>query len=139
MIRRTFLIIIGMLGLGFMAIFSIEPSFIRRLYYKIEDLFKPPVKLPPDSERLEAELSPEGETISVEMALNSRCTSDYDGNSKKFHWGMFDGSRRLSETQIKRIIHLARIPRFTGRKVEIRGSSRGRIRCCPCNERGCTK
>jgi len=102
-----------------MAIFSIESSFIKRLYYKIEGLFKSPAKLPPDSEKLEAELPPEGETISVEMALNSRCTSDYDGNSKKFHWGMFDGSRRLSETQIKKIIHLARIPRFTGRKVEI--------------------
>lgn len=119
MIRRTFLIIVGMLGLDFMAIFSIESSFIKRLYYKIEGLFKSSAKLPPDSEKLEAELSPEGETISVEMALNSRCTSDYDGNSKKFHWGMFDGSRRLSETQIKKIIHLARIPRFTGRKVEI--------------------
>jgi hypothetical protein len=119
MIRRTFLIIVGMLGLGFMAIFSIESSFIKRLYYKIEGLFKSPAKLPPDSEKLEAELSPEGETVSVEMALNSRCTSDYDGNSKKFHWGMFDGSGRLSETQIKKIIHLARIPRFTGRKVEI--------------------
>lgn len=108
-----------MLGLGIMAIFSIESSFIRRLYYKMEDLFKPSVKLPPDSKRLEAELPPEGEAVSIEMALNSRCTSDYDENPKRFHWGMFDGSRRLSETQIKRIIHLAKIPRFTGRKVEI--------------------
>lgn len=102
-----------------MAIFSIEPSFIRRLYYKIEDLFKPPVKLPPDSQRSVAELLPEGETISVEMALNSRCTSDYDENPKKFHWGIFDITKKLSDVQTQKIIHLARIPRFTDRRIEI--------------------
>jgi len=102
-----------------MAIFSIESSFIKRLYYKIEGLFMSLKELPPDSEKLEAELPPEGETISVEMALNSRCTSDYDGNSKKFHWGMFDRTNKLSETQTRRIIGLAKIPRFTDRKVEI--------------------
>jgi len=101
------------------AIFSIESSFLRRLYYKIEGLFKSPVKLPPDSEREKVELPPEGETISVEMALNSRCTSDYDGNPKKFHWGMFDRTKKLSDEQIRKIIHLAKIPRFTPRKVEI--------------------
>lgn len=78
-----------------MAIFSIESSFIRRLYYKIEDLFKSPVKLPPDSERLEVELPPESEAVSVEMALNSRCNSDYDENPNKFHWGMFDRRKKL--------------------------------------------
>lgn len=102
-----------------MAIFSIEPSFIRRLYYKIEDLFMSPKELPPDSERLEAKLPPEGETVSVEMALNSRCNSDYDDNPKRFHWGMFDRTNKLSETQTRRIIGLAKIPRFTDRKVEI--------------------
>ena len=102
-----------------MAIFSIEPSFIRRLYYKIEDLFMSPKELPPDSERLEAKLPPEGETVSVEMALNSRCNSDYDDNPKRFHWGMFDRINKLSETQTRRIIGLAKIPRFTDRKVEI--------------------
>lgn len=76
-----------MLGLGIMAIFSIESSFIRRLYYKMEDLFKPPVKLPPDSKRLEAELPSEGEVVSIEMALNSRCTSDYDENPNKVPLG----------------------------------------------------
>ncbi len=108
MIRRTFLIIVGMLGLGFMAIFSLDSSFLRRLYYKIQDLFKAPVKLPI-----------EGETISVELALNSRCTSDYDGNPKEFHWGIFDRTKKLSDEQIEKMIHLATIPRFTDRKVEI--------------------
>lgn len=102
-----------------MAIFSIESSLLRRLYYKIEDLFKSPIKLPPDNQRSEEKLPPEGETISVEMALNSRCTSDHDGNPKKFHWGMFDETRKLSKAQIDKLIGPAKIPRFTDRRVEI--------------------
>ena len=123
MIRRTFLTFIamlGILGLGSMAIFSTESWFIRRLYYKIEGLFKSPVKLSPDSEREKVELPSEGHAISVEMALNSRCTSDYDENPKRFHWGMFDTTKKLSDAQIEKIIHLARIPRFTDQRVEIK-------------------
>ncbi|MEW6067030.1 MAG: hypothetical protein AB1610_01845 [Nitrospirota bacterium] len=100
---------IVLLGLGFMAIFSIKASFIRQSIHKIKDIFKS-----------EVELSSEGETISVEMVLNSRCTSDYDENPKKFHWGMFDRTKKLSNEQIKKIIRLAKIPRFTDRKVEIK-------------------
>ena len=87
---------LGISGLGSMAIFSTESWFIRRLYYKIEGLFKSPVKVPPDSEREKVELPSEGHAISVEMALNSRCTSDYDENPKRFHWGMFDTTKKLS-------------------------------------------
>ncbi len=94
-------------------------SFIEKLIYRIEDLIKPSIKLLPDSERAGVELSPEGKTISVEMALNSRCTSDYDGNPRKFHWGMFDRTRKLSDKQIKEVIDLAKIPRFTDQRVEI--------------------
>jgi len=119
MIRRTFLILIGMLGLGCVAIFSMESSFLRRLYYKIEALFKSPVKLPPDNQRSEVKLSPRGEAISVEMTLNSRCTSDYDGNPKRFHWGMFDRTKKLSDKQIENIVEHIKIPRFTNKRVEI--------------------
>ncbi|MFX0199471.1 MAG: hypothetical protein ACFFCW_25395 [Candidatus Hodarchaeota archaeon] len=102
-----------------MAFFLTRFPFMERIFYRIEGLFKPPIKLPPDSERSEVKLPPEGETISVEIALNSRCTSDYDGNPRKFHWGIFDPTRKLSDNQIKKIIRLARIPRFTDKKVEI--------------------
>lgn len=119
MIRRTFLIIAGLFGIGFMVISSIESWFMRRLYYKIEGLFKSPIKLPPDSEREKADFPTEGHTVSVETALNSRCTSDYDENPKKFHWGMFDTTKKLSDFQIEKIIHLARIPRFTNQRIEI--------------------
>ena len=102
-----------------MAIFTIETSFMKRIFSKIKRLFKSPVKLPPDSERGQIELSREGYSIPVEMALNSRCTSDYNGNREKFHWGMFDPTKKLSNAQIEKIIQLAKIPRFTDRRVEI--------------------
>jgi hypothetical protein len=122
MIRRTFLKFAGMLGIVAIPFFLARFSFIERMIYRIEDLFKPPVKLPPDSERSEVRLPLEGEAISVEKALNSRCTSDHDGNPRKFHWGMFDGTKKLSDGQIKKIIGLARIPRFTDRRVEIQSN-----------------
>jgi len=70
--------------------------------------------------RPEFDLPEEGESISVETVLNSRCTSDYDGNPERFHWGMFDRAKKLSSEQIQNIISLAKIPRFTDREVEIR-------------------
>lgn len=102
------------------------PSFARSLYifekaiYRIEGFLRPPVELPPDSLRDEAELPQEGPTTSVEVALNSRCSSDYDGNPRKSHWGMFDRTRKLSEEQIGEIIDLARIPRLTDGKIGVR-------------------
>ena len=119
MIRRTFLALIAILGVSFAALLYFDSSLIRRLYYRLEGLFMKPVQLPPDSERLVAELPAGGDTVSVEMALNSRCTSDYDGNPKRFHWGMFDETRKLSDEQITKIVTYASIPRFTSQKVEI--------------------
>lgn len=111
-IRRTFLTFIS-LQLCSVSILFLESSFIRRLYYKFENLFRAPIKLPAANERGKVKLPNEGYTISVETALNSRCNSDYDQNPKKFHWGMFDKTKRLSDEQIKKIIELAKIPRFT--------------------------
>lgn len=59
------------------------------------------------SPRQPAHLLREGERTSIELALNSRCSSDYDGDPGVFHWGMFDGSSRLSDEQIARIAGLA--------------------------------
>jgi len=117
-IRRTFLTFIS-LQLGSVSILFLESSFIRRLYHKFENLFRAPIKLQADNERGKIKLPHEGYTISVETALNSRCNSDYDQNPKKFHWGMFDKTKRLSDEQIKKMIELAKIPRFTNQKAEI--------------------
>jgi hypothetical protein len=119
MIRRKFIILIGISGVAGMAFFFLENLFLRRIFYKIEDLFKSPVKVPPDSEREEVELPLDGYATPVEMALNSRCNSDTDGNPKRFHWGMFDTTKKLSDTQIGVIIRLAKIPRFTEERIEI--------------------
>jgi hypothetical protein len=54
-----------------------------------------------------AELPYEGEKISVELALNSRCSSDSDGDPEIFHWGAIDQSAFLSKKQISRIHELA--------------------------------
>jgi len=49
----------------------------------------------------------EGEGVSVELALNSRCTSDYDGDPDIFHWGMFDSETQLPADVADRIVRLA--------------------------------
>lgn len=102
-----------------MSLFFINTSLIRRLYYKLEDIFTVQGKLPPIGERKEFDFPSDGRTVSVEMALNSRCNSDYDGNPKRFHWGMFDVNKKLSQDQIKEIITLSQTPRFSENKVEI--------------------
>jgi hypothetical protein len=102
------------------------PLIVHRWYllekaiYRIEDMLRPPRKLPPDSERDEASLPPEGLAVSVELALNSRCSSDYDGNPRKFHWGIFDRTKKLSEEQIGEIVGLAKVPRFSDGKIGVR-------------------
>jgi hypothetical protein len=65
-------------------------------------------------------LPAEGTRVSVEKALNSRCTSDYDGDSSKFHWGKFDRWKQLTNAQMDEVISLARIPRFTKGLLETR-------------------
>jgi hypothetical protein len=118
--RRVLLGAMIALAVGGMGLLAIDESIIRRVWYKFESLFKRPSKLPPDKMKTEAVLSDRGQSVSVEMALNSRCNSDNDNNTIKFHWGMFDANKKLSAGQIKRIIESARIPRFTDRRVEIR-------------------
>jgi hypothetical protein len=66
-----------------------------------------------------ADLPRGGDLTAVETALNSRCTSDYNGDPQKFHWGIFDKAKKLSDRAIRNIVSMARIPRFTDEKVEI--------------------
>lgn len=94
-------------------------SVLERIVYRIEGVLRPPAEVLPESEREDGKLPPEGPTVSVEMALNSRCSSDYDGNPRKFHWGMFDRTRALSEKDAAAIVALAQIPRFTTGEIRI--------------------
>lgn len=108
---------ISAIGILF-GVFSLTDEIIRILK-KIQYKFFQPPKLPLENERIIAELPRKGARISIEMAFNSRCTSDYDNDPKYFHWGMFDPQRKLSSEQIKRIVNLVNIPRFTNHMLNI--------------------
>lgn len=110
--RRKFLTLLGFAGMTTLNLFPLQFSLVtemkellKSVFYFFKPTFDPPG---------------EGDNIPVETALNSRCTSDYDGNPEKFHWGMFDRKKKLSTEQVKRTISLAKIPRFTDQKVQIR-------------------
>jgi len=53
--------------------------------------------IPFDHDRTIAVLPLGGNRTSVERALNSRCTSDFDEDPKVFHWGMFNKANKLSD------------------------------------------
>jgi len=92
----------------------------KRILGKLKDIFVSRAVPLPEGKRTFAVLPREGEVISVETALNSRCNSDYGGRQIDFHWGIFDRTRKLSEEQIKLVTDVARIPRFTNETVEVR-------------------
>lgn len=72
-------------------------SDIKMLFRKLQGKFGKKPKLTPYEQRSVATLPKEGENISVELALNSRCISDYDGKQGVFHWGIFDQDKRLPD------------------------------------------
>lgn len=112
----SFILFFG--GIGILFILK-KIKILRKIFDRIDRLIHSPKRIPHDNQREFVKLPSEGSTISVEMALNSRCSSDYDDNPKKFHWGMFDYEKKLSEVQIQNIIHLVKIPRFTGYHLNI--------------------
>lgn len=91
----------------------LDSSLPRKLYHKILGLFGSGQAVLPESRRREAVLPGDGRDISVETALNSRCTSDRDDDPRHFHWGMFDRESRLSPGQARLIVSRIQIPRFT--------------------------
>ncbi|MHB1458712.1 MAG: hypothetical protein ACYC0V_17525, partial [Armatimonadota bacterium] len=56
---------------------------------------------------------------SVEKALNSRCSSDTDGNPMVFHWGMYDQDTPIPPEYIGAIEQGLQIPRFTARELHV--------------------
>jgi len=109
--RRKFLILIGFSMVGAMGLLFSQFSLTR----KTKDFLKSVLH----SLKPIYDLPEEGKYTSIETALNSRCNSDYEGNPEKYHWGIFDTTKKLSSEQIKALISLAKIPRFTDQKVEI--------------------
>jgi hypothetical protein len=89
------------------------------LFHRIRGRLAHKSKLPTESERGLVGLPSEGTEISLETALNSRCTSDSDGDPKVFHWGMFDLFAKLRPEDIQKIVEGARIPTATGGAAEV--------------------
>ncbi|WP_319586252.1 hypothetical protein [uncultured Desulfobulbus sp.] len=57
--------------------------------------------------------------VSVEKALNSRCSSDNDGDQKVFHWGMYDLNTPIPPEYIGAIEQGLQIPRFTTKELHV--------------------
>lgn len=51
--------------------------------------------------------------ISVETALNSRCSSDNDGDPKNFHWGMYNSNTHIPPEYLDALERGLQIPRYT--------------------------
>lgn len=117
--HRNVLELAGWKGL----LFSVDAFHIRRALWRMMSPFRRAPAAVAESDRQPAALPEGGRAVSVEKALNSRCTADGDGNPRQFHWGMWDPARRLTEHQIAEVVGLARrTPGFTeGAEIEPSG------------------
>ena len=93
---------------------------VKVLFRKIRGKLKTQPKEVSRSQRTLAVLPERGEKISVEMALNSRCTSDYDNDPSVLHWGMFDSAKKINNEQIENIVDCVnRMPRIVDGRAEV--------------------
>lgn len=89
---------------------------------RIRNRFKDPVTLPPENQRTVTVLPETGLQTTVETALNSRCTSDYDEAQELSHWGMLNKDEKLSTSQVSRIVAYSNIPKLTNETAEVQVS-----------------
>jgi len=97
-----------------------DDKHMRVFLRKLKGRLRRTASVPSSHKTVVAELPPGGYKTSVERALNSRCSSDYDDDPTVSHWGMFDKGKELSDGQIREIMDLARICRFTDLRMEVR-------------------
>ncbi len=90
---------------------------------KIRNRLQKPTTIPDDNQRAEIQLTGEGAEVSVELALNSRCSSDYDNNTDLFHWGLFDKNKKLTNRQLAVIEDYLHNPLFSEGLHEIQRSN----------------
>jgi len=55
--------------------------------------------------------------VSVEKVLNSRCSSDFDGNSKENHWGDFVRDKSPSHEIVEHILRCCKVPQYSDGKL----------------------
>lgn len=106
MTRRTFFALVSGAVCVLASSVVIARSQVQVFYRKIKGRLRSESAPLPAVAQHPADLPTESEHISVERALNSRCSSDNDGDPETFHWGMFDESVQLSRDQIDRVVSL---------------------------------
>lgn len=120
--RRVFLYgmaALGLLSSPFPGMAGITWASAEELFNRIRGRLMPNPKLPSERERSLVGLPVGGADIALETALNSRCTSDTDGDPKVFHWGMFDLLKKLRPEAVRHIAESARLPHVTGKGAGI--------------------
>ena len=122
--RRTFLIGAAGVAIAGATLLTMDRWLIDKLTMRVKGLISPPPKMPPEKEREIVQLPAQGQGVSVELALNSRCTSDSDGNQRYVHWGMFEQGKTISPEQLNQVVMSSTVPRFTTERTTI--SSEGR-------------
>ncbi|HUV05517.1 MAG TPA: hypothetical protein VMX94_10470 [Armatimonadota bacterium] len=55
----------------------------------------------------------------VETALNSRCSSDHDGNPRAGHWGMCDADTPVPLEYLHALDRAVQVPRFTHHRLSV--------------------
>ncbi len=107
-----------------MSLFALRWADLTEWFYQIKGRLKPGPSFPPESKRVPGGLPAEAGPISVETALNSRCTSDHDQDQKVFHWGLFDPQRRLTDDDVGRIVQRSLLPRVAAEGIRIEQDGR---------------
>ena len=117
--RRNFIIAMAGLAAAGAGFSTFDRWVIDKILGRLKGKFSPPPKVLADSERALGELPPGGERVSVEMALNSRCNSDYGGNQQYMHWGIFDRDRTISDVHVQKVIEASLVPSFTKKRSSV--------------------
>jgi hypothetical protein len=111
---------------GVITIISIMFGYpkLKYLFRKAKGKFKTSSPIPTNEKRVFTSLPQGGETVSVEMALNSRCCSDYDDDPYLFHWGMFNRKEKLSDSNLQKVIDLIHTPNLAnhGTSTKLEGN-----------------
>ncbi len=55
--------------------------------------------------------------ISVEKVLNSRCSSDFDGDPKENHWGTFVKDKQPNHKTMRRLLRCCSVPQYSDGKL----------------------
>jgi hypothetical protein len=98
---------------------GISWASVEEWFNRIRGRLKSSSEPPPENKRQLVELRREGDETLLEAALNSRCTSDNDGDPKIFHWGMFDPFHKLRQEDIGRLAAAAKIPRINAQRADV--------------------